>query len=263
MVGSGTGLKSATLVLGVHGVLAEEQKRAQPFSIDIVAWTDMSDAQQSDNLGDTVDYGALAQLAADVVSRHSYQLLEALAGRLADALFGLGPSPVGRGRHGAQASSPTGLGRGVDRSTGLPVPLVGVSPDRQRAFLGLGANLGERRGGVASGHRDAACQRRERGHLAAVRNRTGWRSRGSAVVCSTWWSEIGHHRYASAIAERCQALEEAAHRVRTVRFGPRTLDADVLLVGDLVVDEPDLSVPHPGCGSAVSWSNLWPISLPT
>ena len=44
---------------------------------------------------------------------------------------------------------------------------------------------------------------------------------------------------------RCQALEEAAHRVRTVRFGPRTLDADVLLVGDLVLDEPDLIVPHP------------------
>jgi 2-amino-4-hydroxy-6-hydroxymethyldihydropteridine diphosphokinase len=44
---------------------------------------------------------------------------------------------------------------------------------------------------------------------------------------------------------RCHELEEAAHRVRTVRFGPRTLDADVLLVGDLTLDEPDLVVPHP------------------
>lgn len=40
-------------------------------------------------------------------------------------------------------------------------------------------------------------------------------------------------------------LEEAAGRVRTVRFGPRTLDVDVLLVGDLRVDEDDLVVPHP------------------
>jgi 2-amino-4-hydroxy-6-hydroxymethyldihydropteridine diphosphokinase len=47
------------------------------------------------------------------------------------------------------------------------------------------------------------------------------------------------------LLERCRALESAAGRVRTVRFGPRTLDADVLLVGDLVVDEPDLVVPHP------------------
>ncbi len=47
------------------------------------------------------------------------------------------------------------------------------------------------------------------------------------------------------LLERCRALEEAAQRVRTVRWGPRTLDADVLLVGHLEVDEPDLVVPHP------------------
>jgi dihydroneopterin aldolase len=74
-------------VLGVHGVLPEERERAQPFSVDIVAWLDMSAAQRSDALGDTVDYGALAHVAAEVVSQRSYQLLEALAGRLADALL--------------------------------------------------------------------------------------------------------------------------------------------------------------------------------
>jgi 2-amino-4-hydroxy-6-hydroxymethyldihydropteridine diphosphokinase len=40
-------------------------------------------------------------------------------------------------------------------------------------------------------------------------------------------------------------LEDAAGRVRTVKDGPRTLDVDVLLVGDLVIDEPELVVPHP------------------
>jgi 7,8-dihydroneopterin aldolase/epimerase/oxygenase len=74
-------------VLGVHGVLAEERERAQPFSLDLDAWVDMTAAQASDQLGDTVDYGALAQLAADVVAQRSFQLLEALAGRLADALL--------------------------------------------------------------------------------------------------------------------------------------------------------------------------------
>jgi dihydroneopterin aldolase len=74
-------------VLGVHGVLPEERERAQPFSLDLVAWVDMTAAQRSDDLSDTVDYGSLAQLAADVVSQRSFQLLEALAGRLADALL--------------------------------------------------------------------------------------------------------------------------------------------------------------------------------
>jgi dihydroneopterin aldolase len=78
-------------VVGVHGVLPEERDRAQPFSLDIVAWLDMAAAQRSDALADTVDYGALAQTAADVVSQRSFQLLEALAGRLADALLIVDP----------------------------------------------------------------------------------------------------------------------------------------------------------------------------
>jgi len=42
-----------------------------------------------------------------------------------------------------------------------------------------------------------------------------------------------------------QRLEADAHRVRTERWGPRTLDVDVLLVGDEQVHTPDLEIPHP------------------
>jgi 7,8-dihydroneopterin aldolase/epimerase/oxygenase len=78
-------------VTGVHGVLPEERERAQPFAVDIVAWVDLEAAQQSDDLADTVDYGTLAQTAADVVAGRSYRLLEALAGRLASALLIVDP----------------------------------------------------------------------------------------------------------------------------------------------------------------------------
>jgi dihydroneopterin aldolase len=74
-------------VLGVHGVLPEERERAQPFSIDLVAWVDMAAAQRSDELADTVDYGALAQTAAEVVGQQSFRLVETLATRLAEALL--------------------------------------------------------------------------------------------------------------------------------------------------------------------------------
>ncbi len=74
-------------VVGRHGVLPEERDRSQPFSLDIVAWLDTSEAQRSDALTDTVDYAALAHTAAEVVAGRSFQLLEALAGRLADALL--------------------------------------------------------------------------------------------------------------------------------------------------------------------------------
>ena len=78
-------------VTGTHGVLPEEQDRPQPFAVDVTAWVDMTAAQQSDDLADTVDYGALAQAAADVVAGRSYRLLEALASRLASALLIVDP----------------------------------------------------------------------------------------------------------------------------------------------------------------------------
>jgi 7,8-dihydroneopterin aldolase/epimerase/oxygenase len=78
-------------VMGRHGVLPEEAERAQPFSVDIVAWVDLEAAQRSDDLADTVDYGALAQTAADIVGGRSYRLLEAIAGRLASALLIVDP----------------------------------------------------------------------------------------------------------------------------------------------------------------------------
>ena len=47
------------------------------------------------------------------------------------------------------------------------------------------------------------------------------------------------------LLQLAQRLEAEAHRVRTEKWGPRTLDVDVLLVGDEEVHEPDLVIPHP------------------
>jgi len=48
-----------------------------------------------------------------------------------------------------------------------------------------------------------------------------------------------------ALLEAGQRFEQEAERVREQRWGPRTLDVDVLLYGDEQVDEPDLVIPHP------------------
>lgn len=42
-----------------------------------------------------------------------------------------------------------------------------------------------------------------------------------------------------------QAVERAARRVRTEHWGPRTLDVDILLFGDVQLNEPELTIPHP------------------
>jgi 2-amino-4-hydroxy-6-hydroxymethyldihydropteridine diphosphokinase len=43
----------------------------------------------------------------------------------------------------------------------------------------------------------------------------------------------------------CQRVEAALGRVRDIRWGPRTVDIDVLLIAERAIDEPDLVVPHP------------------
>ncbi len=74
-------------VLGVHGVLDEERRRPQPFSVDLDLWLDAAPAAASDDLADTVDYALVAERAAALVAGRSFALLEALAGALAaDAL---------------------------------------------------------------------------------------------------------------------------------------------------------------------------------
>ena len=50
---------------------------------------------------------------------------------------------------------------------------------------------------------------------------------------------------ALSLLRACKAIEQASGREPGVRFGPRTLDLDVLLFGDQVIDSPELTVPHP------------------
>ena len=50
---------------------------------------------------------------------------------------------------------------------------------------------------------------------------------------------------ARALLERCQDIEREGGRQRHERWGPRTLDIDIITFGDAAIDEPDLVVPHP------------------
>ncbi len=69
--------------VGRHGVLPEEQTRAQPFEVDLRLGVDLSIAAASDQLEDTVDYGLLSEAVARIVELESYHLMERLADRIA------------------------------------------------------------------------------------------------------------------------------------------------------------------------------------
>ncbi len=117
-------------------------------------------------------------------------------------------------------------------------------PSVRRAYLGLGSNLGDRLAllqGAVDGLAAAA-------DVALVAVSPVYETDpigpdqpdylNAVVAVDT--SLTAHELLALA-----QSLEHAAQRVRQERWGPRTLDVDVLLVGDERVHDPDLEVPHP------------------
>ena len=73
-----TGLR----VRGHHGVLPSERRAGQDFVVDVSLDLDLAPAASSDDVADTVDYGALAEALAAVISGEPVDLLETLAARL-------------------------------------------------------------------------------------------------------------------------------------------------------------------------------------
>lgn len=112
---------------------------------------------------------------------------------------------------------------------------------RRRAFLSLGSNLGDRRAYLRQGlrHLPDVVAVSPVYETEPVGGPLGQRPHLNCVV------ELASALSPRQLLEAARAAEEAAGRRREVRWGPRTLDVDVLLVGELTVDQPDLTVPHP------------------
>lgn len=72
----------------------------------------------------------------------------------------------------------------------------------------------------------------------------GRRARQSALVLQRGGRDQDHAS-PSSLLERGQAIEEAFDRVREERWGPRTIDVDIVAYADVVSDDPALTLPHP------------------
>ena len=112
-----------------------------------------------------------------------------------------------------------------------------------RAFLGLGTNLGDRRAHLSQ----ALSTLGAAGDLVAV-SRVYETDPVGGPEQQDFWNVVVELETTSSPEEllgRCRQLEASAHRVRLVRFGPRTLDVDVLWVDGEVRSTEELTVPHP------------------
>lgn len=110
-----------------------------------------------------------------------------------------------------------------------------------RVFLGLGSNLGDRWAYL----REAVASLPDVVAVSPVYESDpvgGPGGQGAYLNCVVELDTDLPPRHLLGI---CHRLESAANRVRAERWGPRTLDIDILVMGELVLDEADLQVPHP------------------
>lgn len=117
-----------------------------------------------------------------------------------------------------------------------------------RAFLSLGSNLGDR-----TAHLRRAVDQLRAGSdptVTAVSQVYETEPLGGPDDQGAFLNLVVELAVSDAVdpyrlLEQCHRLEAAAGRVRTVRWGPRTLDVDVIWIDGIVLDDPELTVPHP------------------
>ncbi|MBM7276780.1 dihydroneopterin aldolase [Gordonia rubripertincta] len=74
-------------VRGNHGVFDHEREDGQDFFIDVILWLDLSAAADTDDLAETVDYGALAQQVAAIVGGEPRNLIETVGAEVAETIM--------------------------------------------------------------------------------------------------------------------------------------------------------------------------------
>lgn len=218
---------------GFHGVFPEERRDGQEFVVDAELELDLAPAGRSDALIDTVHYGELATALHGLIVGDPVDLIETLAHRM--AIVALTDPRVGAATitvHKPQAPIPWGFD---DVS-------VTVRRRRAAAVLSLGSNLGDRLAHLAAG-------------LEVLRSTIVVRAVSPVYeTAPVGGPEQGPYLNIAVLAgvpdgrsalAAAHAAERAQGRERGIRFGPRTLDVDVIAVEGEISDEPALTLPHP------------------
>jgi len=108
----------------------------------------------------------------------------------------------------------------------------------------FGSNLGDRRRSIEDGLAFL-----ERGGVVWSARSSFYETEPIGFDDQPWFLNLAARGSVSvsprALLALCKAAEEAAGRTGGVRFGPRPLDADILLYGEVELDLPDLVLPHP------------------
>jgi 2-amino-4-hydroxy-6-hydroxymethyldihydropteridine diphosphokinase len=123
----------------------------------------------------------------------------------------------------------------------------------ERAFVALGSNLGDRAAHLASARAAISLLPQSRLAAASTVEETAPFGPGAQGPYLNQMVAIDTGLPPVALLRALQAIERALGRVRRERWGPRTIDLDVVRYGELALDQDGLTVPHPGLPTRPFW----------
>lgn len=224
-------------VFAHHGVYPEETRQGQTFYVNAVLFLDMHRAGAEDALEETVDYGGACHFITRWMQENPCKLLEAAAQRLSEALLL---------RYGKLSAVEMEIGKPF---APVPLPFEGLSVrmrrEWHRAYLALGSNLGDR-----EGYLSGAVKALKAHPLIAVKRVSAW-------IWTKPYGGVAQEDFLNGAAEietilgpeqlleALHEVENAAGRERTQRWGPRTLDLDILFYDHMIMENEKLVIPHP------------------
>lgn len=219
-----------------HGVFPEENTLGQKFVISATLYTDTSQAGRTDDLTQSIHYGEVSQRLKQYVEEHTFRLLERVAEGAAEDLLLHVPRLEQVDLEVKKPWAPVGL----------PLETVSVEITRgwHTAYVALGSNLGDREGyldGAVRALRETRGCQVER--VSSLRQTVpyGYTDQGKflngCLQLRTLLSPLD-------LLARLQEIEQAAGRERKIHWGPRTLDLDILLYDQEILNLPALTVPH-------------------
>ncbi len=223
-------------VFAYHGVREAEKISGQNFYLNLEARLDLAKAGKSDDLNLTVNYSEVCHFMAGWMLEHRFDLIEAVCTELCEAL--LRTYPLMR-----QVTLEV---RKPEAPIGLPVQSVSVirTLGWHTAYLSLGSNMGDR-----EAHLNEALELLNREpHTRVLKTSRFLKTEpygytqqdeflNAAAKIETWLSP-------HELLDFLHGIEASRDRERTIHWGPRTLDLDILFYDRLVYEDDTLVIPH-------------------
>ena len=219
-----------------HGVMKEENVLGQKFLVSVTLYMDTRPAGETDDLSRSINYAEVAHFVKQEMEQKNYKLIEAVAEQLARRIL-LTFSLVDHVKVEIKKPWAPIL---------LPLDTVSVCIERgwQTAYLSIGSNLGDREAHLQTAF-DALRERVEIRHVRVSEimetEPYGYTDQppflNAAVELQTMTDPEGLLRI-------CQQIEKEGKRERTVHWGPRTIDLDILLFGREMIQNEKLTIPH-------------------